>query len=137
MRYFPEGSKEGMTDCAAHNGAVVRADHHAAGFKIELLTGKFLQLAPKFVGTLDERDVAGMLKVSLANDPRFAMRRTEVVRWIELIKAKDIRAALSEMIRGGGTHRAEAKNGDIIFRAVCGGHAGSGKDFAHIGQCSS
>src|SRR5262245_2550841 len=55
-----------------------------------------------------------MLPVGKANDAAEAVRRSEIVRDVELLERKDARAALGEVTRGGAAHAADAEDDDVV-----------------------
>src|SRR4029450_9817617 len=73
--------------CAAHPHAVFAPDHQTAGLAPQQSTTLLLELSPQLVGALDQRDVARILEVRLADDPGLAVRGPERVRWREAIEA--------------------------------------------------
>ena len=89
------------------------ADHEAAGGVEEGLAGVLLELAPQIVGAKQERDIAGIFPVGLANDACLAVRGAEGMGRVELVEREDAMALHkletgSEMIGGGAAHGSQA-----------------------------
>src|SRR5579862_6053813 len=103
----------GGSDATRDEQAVSRTEDQSSRDIEEPLAGVLFELFPEFIGTEHKRDVGGTLRVCLTDHAGGAVRRSPVVGRGELLNAEDALAALSEMLRGGATHSAQAENDDI------------------------
>ena len=82
------------------------------------LAADALDLLPQLVGALEQHDVGGVLVVGQADDARVAVRRTLVVRDVELLDAQHALPALGQLVAGGAAHPAHADDDGVIVSRI-------------------
>lgn len=102
----------------ADGAAIWRPQIEAAGNLQQIVVaGVMLQLPPQFIGSQQQRQIAGVLVIRLPNNPGCTVRGSMTVRRFELVKSDDIRSARGELIHSGSANAAQA-NHDRIHRLV-------------------
>src|SRR5205823_11165847 len=86
----------------------------AAGDDEQSLAGRHLELAPQRVRPAHERNVIGMFPVREADDAALTVRRSELVRDVELFERQHARAARGQMIGGRAAHAADTDDDDVM-----------------------
>src|SRR4051794_15736039 len=93
---------------AAHSGdqfASGWADAEDPAFGEEMLSAPLFQVVPALVGSMQQRDVIGMLVVGFADDARLSVRGAAVVAGDKLFKGQDAPPATGQLERRGRAHR--------------------------------
>jgi hypothetical protein len=103
-KLMPGCAEQGAFDDAA-SGVT---EHEASGCVEKGFAGVVLQLMPKMVGALYERDVIWMFVIGLANDARMAVGGAVVVSGTKTFEPKNAFAAGGKMIGGGAAHASES-----------------------------
>ena len=75
-----------------------------------------LDLAPELVGAAQQRDVGWMLPVREPDDAVRAVRRSLIVRNVELLEPKHAQSAVGELVDGGTAHPADSDHDDVVAR---------------------
>src|SRR6185503_19062247 len=88
---------DGAPARAREEHSVLRPGHEAARPSQEPPAGFLLELSPALVGAAEQRNVAGMLEVGLADDPAASMRGAERVGRREAVEAEHAPAAAGEL----------------------------------------
>jgi hypothetical protein len=100
-------------DCPAASMACV----DAAGDVQQLLAAQRFESAPPLVGAPQQRHVRWMLEIGEPDDAIDAMRRSAIVRDVELLEAEHAQAAARQLIYGSAAHAADADDDGIVAPA--------------------
>ncbi len=110
--------REPVLDARA-NGALEdpRAALERARDEEQLLAGVGLELPPELVRAEDERHVARVLEVRLADDPGEPVRRAALVRNLEALEPEHALPAAGEVVERRAPHAADSDDDDVVALA--------------------
>src|SRR6201995_4080478 len=121
------------TQATGYDRAVRWPDEKAPGDPVNVALRVGSQLLPQLVGAQQQRNIAGVLEISLANDPRPSVAGSLVVGGLMPLQAEHPASSGRQMIGGRTSHTAQSHHDDVVTRS-CADHIELPPDRAILGS---
>src|SRR6201993_4907722 len=128
MRQAPLAAR---TQATGYDWAVRGPDEKAPGDPVNVALRVGSQLLPQLVGAQQQRNITGVLEISLADDPRPAVTGALVVGGLMPLQAQHPASSGGQMIGGGTSHTAQSHHDDVVT-PCCADHIELPPDRGHL-----